>query len=212
MKRPQKLREEIANSTAHGLAALLSVAALAVLMVRAVQQQVDAAMMTGTLLFGASLVLLYSASSLCHSLTHRKAKYVFEVLDHCAIFLLIAGTYSPILLGVLGGTLGWSLFSLVWLIAIAGILLKAIRGPNYRPMLSNLMYLGMGWLIVFAIKPLAVAMPADALNWLVTGGVVYSLGLVFFVLDHRFYFAHFVWHLFVVGGSAAHVVAIYLAL
>lgn len=212
MYRAQHSHEEIANSLVHGMAALLSVLALVLLLIRAVQQQAGAAMISGVVLFGGSLILLYSASTLCHALTHKKAKYVFEVLDHCFIFLLIAGTYSPILLGVIGGSLGWALFAIVWLVALAGILMKAIRGPGYRPMLSNLMYLGMGWLIVFAIGPLVAAMPPDALNWLVAGGLAYSLGVVFFVLDHRFHFAHFVWHLFVVAGSACHVLAVYLAL
>ena len=212
MQRKQFLHEEIANSIAHGIAALLSCVALVLLTTRAVTQGNSAAMISGTILFGLSLVLLYSASTLCHALTHKKAKYLFEVLDHCFIFFLIAGTYSPVLLGIIGGSLGWALFALVWLVALAGILMKAIFGPGYRPMLSNLMYLGMGWLIVFAIGPLVAAMPVDALRWLVAGGLAYSLGVVFFVLDHRFHFAHFVWHLFVVAGSAAHVVAIYLSL
>lgn len=182
------------------------------MLVIAVRQQASAAMITGVSLFGVSLVLLYSASTLCHALTHPRAKYLFEVFDHCAIFLLIAGTYSPVLLGVLGGLQGWGLFVLVWAIAAGGILMKAICGPGYRPMLSNLLYLGMGWLILFALDPLVQRLPADALNWLVAGGIAYSLGLVFFILDSRFHFAHFIWHLFVIVGSACHVVAICLAL
>jgi hemolysin III len=131
---------------------------------------------------------------------------VLNIFDHAAIFLLIAGTYTPLTLIVLNGAWGWSLFSIVWVLAIGGVLLKSIAGANSSK-LSTALYLGMGWLAVLAIQPLWTNMPGWGLVWLLTGGAMYSLGVFFFVAHHVRY-SHFIWHLFVLAGTACHVVAV----
>lgn len=205
--RSQSLGEEIANSISHGAAALLSLVALPILVVGAVQQG-GALNIVSSSIFGVSLVLLYLASTLCHSLPQGKAKRVFEILDHCAIYLLIAGTYTPFLLVSLGGGWGWSLFGVIWGLALLGVLFKSIFGIRY-PMASNALYLLMGWLVLVAIKPMMAAVPSAGLAWLLAGGLAYTLGVVFFVMDSRWKFAHFIWHFFVVAGSACHFVAVF---
>ncbi|MBT5330210.1 MAG: hemolysin III family protein [Porticoccaceae bacterium] len=205
--RSQSLGEEIANSVSHGVAALLSLVALPILVVGAVQQG-GALNIVSSSIFGVSLVLLYLASTLCHSLPQGKAKRVFEILDHCAIYLLIAGTYTPFLLVSLGGGWGWSLFGVIWGLALLGVLFKSIFGIRY-PMASNALYLLMGWLVLVAIKPMMAAVPSAGLAWLLAGGLAYTLGVVFFVMDSRWKFAHFIWHFFVVAGSACHFVAVF---
>lgn len=206
--RRQTLGEEIANSLTHGVAALLSIIAIPVLVVSAVQKG-GALNIVSASIFGTSLFLLYTSSAFCHALPSGRAKRVFEILDHCAIYLLIAGTYTPFLLVSLGGAWGWSLFGVIWGLALFGVLFKSICGIKY-PMASNGLYLLMGWLVVVAIKPMLEAVPAAGLYWLLAGGLAYTLGIVFFVFDHRWKFAHFVWHLFVVLGSACHFVAVFL--
>ena len=205
--RSQSLGEEIANSVSHGVAALLSLVALPILVVGAVQQG-GALNIVSSSIFGVSLVLLYLASTLCHSLPQGKAKRVFEILDHCAIYLLIAGTYTPFLLVSLGGGWGWSLFGVIWGLALLGVLFKSIFGIRY-PMASNALCLLMGWLVLVAIKPMMAAVPSAGLAWLLAGGLAYTLGVVFFVMDSRWKFAHFIWHFFVVAGSACHFVAVF---
>ena len=205
--RSQSLGEEIANSVSHGVAALLSLMALPVLIIGAVQQG-GALNIVSSSIFGVSLVLLYLASTLCHSLPQGRAKRVFEILDHCAIYLLIAGTYTPFLLVSLGGVWGWSLFGVIWGLALLGVLFKSIFGIRY-PMASNALYLLMGWLVLVAIKPMMAAVPSAGLAWLLAGGLAYTLGVVFFVMDSRWKFAHFIWHFFVVAGSACHFVAVF---
>ncbi|WP_231897144.1 PAQR family membrane homeostasis protein TrhA [Vreelandella subglaciescola] len=142
-----------------------------------------------------------------HALTPGKIKDIFQVIDHSAIFLLIAGTYTPFTLGVLKGTWGWTLFGIVWSIAAAGIALKVFQGISH-PLIYTGLYLLMGWLIVFAIKPLMATMPTAGLLWLIAGGLFYTLGVVFFVADSKLKFGHFVWHLFVIGGTVCHYFAI----
>ena len=205
--RSQSLGEEIANSVSHGVAALLSLMALPVLIIGAVQQG-GALNIVSSSIFGVSLVLLYLASTLCHSLPQGRAKRVFEILDHCAIYLLIAGTYTPFLLVSLGGVWGWNLFGVIWGLALLGVLFKSIFGIRY-PMASNALYLLMGWLVLVAIKPMMAAVPSAGLAWLLAGGLAYTLGVVFFVMDSRWRFAHFIWHFFVVAGSACHFVAVF---
>lgn len=205
--RSQTLGEEIANSVTHGVAALLSLVALPILVVGAVQKG-GALNILSSSIFGASLVLLYLASTLCHSLPRGRAKQVFEILDHCAIYLLIAGTYTPFLLVSLGGTWGWSLFGVIWGLALLGVIFKSVFGIRY-PMASNALYLLMGWLVLVAIKPMMAAVPEAGMMWLLAGGIAYTLGVVFFVLDNRWRFAHFVWHLFVLSGSACHFLAVF---
>jgi len=154
------------------------------------------------------MLVLYLASTLYHALPRGRAKNLFQIFDHMAIYLLIAGTYTPFTLGVLRGTWGWTLFGIVWGLALAGILLKAVAGARFM-LLSTGLYVAMGWLGLVAIKPLWLGMSAAGLGWLLAGGFAYTLGVIFFLLDHKVRYSHFVWHLFVTGGTACHCVAVH---
>lgn len=204
-ERPQAFGEEIANAISHGVALLGAVAALPVLVIGAADG--GAAAITGAAIFGATLLMLYLASTIYHALPAGRAKQAFMVIDHCAIFLLIAGTYTPFTLGVLGGAWDWSLFGVVWGLALSGILMKALLGTRHQG-LSTALYLAMGWLVVVAAEPLIGAVPVPGLLWLLAGGLSYTLGVVFFHVDSRVRYAHFVWHLFVVAGSFCHFIAV----
>jgi hemolysin III len=160
----------------------------------------------GASVFAAAVVLLYLASTLYHALPRSKAKRVFQVIDHSAIFLLIAGTYTPFTLGVLRGAWGWTLFGLIWGLAAVGIVLKA-AGRLRHPVLSTLLYLGMGWLILIAIRPLWLRVPLAGLLWLLLGGIAYTAGLAFLAAKGVRY-NHLVWHLFVLAGTACHFCAV----
>ena len=202
--RPQTLGEEIANSVSHGVGFLAAVGTLPVLVISARNQ--GAAAVVGAAIFGASVALLYLASTLYHAIGSERAKRVFRVLDHAAIYLLIAGTYTPFTLGVLRGAWGWTLFGLTWGLALIGIFLKSVRGIRY-PRLSTAVYLAMGWLVVIAAKPVVSNVPTSGLFWLVAGGVAYTAGVGFYAAN-RMRYAHFIWHLFVLAGTACHVVAV----
>ena len=204
--RPQSLGEEIANGISHGVAFLLAVAGTPVLIVSAVQRG-SVAGVAGASIFAATMMLLYLTSTLYHVLPQNRAKQFFQILDHGAIYLLIAGTYTPFTLGVLHGAWGWTLFGLVWGLALIGVLLKSFGGIRY-PRLSTALYLAMGWLVVIAIKPMWQLMPAWGLFWLLAGGIAYTLGVIFFAADERVRFAHFVWHLFVAAGTTCHFFAV----
>ena len=206
----QSLGEEIANSISHGLALLAALIAAPFLIVSVVRQG-DTLDVVGVSIFAASMVVLYATSMLYHALPvarAMRAKRVFQVLDHSAIYLLIAGTYTPFTLGVLRGPWGWTLFGLVWTMALAGILAKSFAGIRW-PRLSTMLYLAMGWIALIAIKPMWELIPGWGLFWLVAGGLAYTLGVVFFVLDERVRYSHFVWHLFVAAGTACHCVAVF---
>ncbi|HMU61315.1 MAG TPA: hemolysin III family protein [Gemmatimonadales bacterium] len=204
MHRAQSRGEEIANSVSHGVGFVAAVAVLPVLAVNALQH--GSAALVGALVFGVSAVLLYLTSTLYHALTPARAKQIFRVLDHGAIYLLIAGTYTPFMLGVLRGPIGWSLLGAVWVLAIFGIVLKARGGIRY-PRFSTALYLGMGWLIIVAAKPFLEAVPVPGLLWLAAGGLAYTAGVGFYAAS-RLPYRHFVWHLFVLAGTACHVVAV----
>lgn len=204
-ERPQSLGEEIANSVSHGLGLSAAVAAFPVL-VLAAQQRGDTAGIVGASVFATAAVLLYLVSTLFHALPRCRAKRVFQILDHSAIYLLIAGTYTPFTLGVLRGDWGWTLFGLVWGMAIAGTVLKALGGVRYTT-LSTWTYLAMGWLVVIAAKTVWTLVPGWGLFWLIAGGVAYTAGAAFFMAE-RVRFFHFVWHLFVVAGTACHFIAV----
>jgi len=204
-ERSQSFGEEIANSVSHGVGLLAAVAAAPVLVLSAVQHD-GAARIVGASVFAASMVLLYLISTLYHALPRNRAKRVFQVLDHAAIFLMIAGTYTPFTLGVLRGTLGWTLFGLVWSLALAGVVLTAVGGVRY-PKLRICLYLAMGWLILIAVKPLWLRMPSWGLFWLFAGGIAYTVGVAFYAAK-RVCYSHFVWHLFVMAGTACHFIAV----
>lgn len=199
------LGEEIANSVTHGIGAALGLAALVLMTVSAALHG-SATHVVAAVIFGTTLVLLYLASTLYHAITHPTAKRVFRVLDHASIYLLIAGTYTPFTLIALRGAWGWSLFGVVWGLAAAGVVLKCFLTGRLNA-LSTAIYLLMGWLAIVAIRPLTVALPTPALLWLLAGGLAYTLGVAFFVSTRKY--AHALWHLFVLAGSAAHVVAVY---
>ena len=174
------------------------------LVIGAVQD--GAAAIVGAATFGTTALLLYFISTLYHALTPGRGKRVLRILDHGAIYLLIAGTYTPFTLGVLRGPWGWTLFGLIWALAAAGIVLKSVGGLR-RPRLSTSLYVAMGWLGLIAVKPLWDAMPAWGLFWLVAGGVAYTAGVGFYAAD-RIRYAHSVWHLFVLAGTGCHFIAV----
>lgn len=205
-KRAQSRGEEIANSLSHGFGLIAAVVATPFLIQQALRQG-DAGFIAGASIFAATMVLLYLASTLYHALPAGRAKRVFRVIEHAAIFLLIAGTYTPFTLGVLRGAWGWTLLGLVWGLAFAGVLLKALNRMAH-PILSTGLYLLMGWLIVIAIQPLTARVPASGLLWLVAGGLAYTLGVIFFALDSRLRYGHFIWHLFVMAGTTCHYFAV----
>jgi hemolysin III len=204
-ERTQPRGEEIANSVSHGVGLLAALAAAPVLVLSAVQGG-GAPRIAGASVFAATMVLLYLTSTLYHALPRNRAKRVFQVLDHAAIFLMIAGTYTPFTLGVLHGPWGWTLFGLVWGLALAGIVLTAVGGVRY-PKLRTGLYLAMGWLILIAIKPLWLRMPSLGLFWLIAGGIAYTVGVAFYAAK-RVSYSHFVWHLFVIAGTACHFIAV----
>jgi hemolysin III len=204
--RTLSLGEEIANSVTHGVGLLASAAALPVLIVVAVGRH-DVWQVVGGAIFGATLVLLYTASTLYHALPPAsRAKRVFRVLDHAAIYLLIAGTYTPFALGALRGPWGWSLLGVVWGLAVLGIVAKATLGFRY-PRLSTVVYLLMGWLVLVAVAPLAAHVAMAGIVWLAVGGLAYTAGVVFFAWE-RLRYGHMVWHLFVAAGSVCHFMAV----
>ena len=202
--RPQNVGEEIANSVSHGIGFLGAVATIPVLVIGA--RNDGAAAVVGAAIFGATMALLYLTSTLYHAVRPNRAKRIFQILDHSAIYLLIAGTYTPFTLGVLRGGWGWTLFGVIWGLAVIGIFLKSVRGIRY-PRLSTAVYIAMGWLVIVAAKPLLDTVPGWGLFWLVAGGVAYTAGVAFYA-SRRMRYAHFVWHLFVLAGSACHFVAV----
>jgi hemolysin III len=204
-ERTQSLGEEIANSVSHGVGLLAALAAAPVLVLSAVQHD-GAARIAGASVFAATMVLLYLTSTLYHALPGNRAKRVFQVLDHAAIFLMIAGTYTPFTLGMLRGTWGWTLFGLVWGLALAGVVLTVVGGVRY-PKLTTGLYLAMGWLILIAVKPLWLRMPSEGLFWLLAGGIAYTAGVAFYAAK-RVRYSHFIWHLFVIAGTACHFIAV----
>ena len=205
IERPQSRGEEIANSVSHGVGLLLALAAFPVLAV-STPRRGDVTEIIGATVFGLTVVLLYSTSMLFHAFPQSRTKRVFQVLDHSAIYLLIAGTYTPFTLGVLRGTWGWTLFGLVWSMAALGILLKSLGGIRYNT-LSTFVYLAMGWLVVIAADTVWTLVPGWGIFWLFAGGIAYTAGAVFFLAERIRYF-HFVWHLFVIAGTTCHFIAV----
>lgn len=204
--RPLTRAEEIANALTHGLGLLGSIVALPVLVVTALARG-DALLVAGFSVFGATLIALYAASTIYHALPPSRAKQLFRVVDHVAIYLLIAGSYMPFTFGVLRGAWGWALTGIVWSLAVVGILLKTTIGFRF-PRLSTLLYLVMGWVAIVAARPLAASVPLAGLGWIVAGGLLYTGGVVFYQRDYKMWH-HTVWHLFVLAGSACHFMAVW---
>ena len=202
--RPQSLGEEIANSISHGFGLIAALAASPFLILVAANKG-GGLPVVGASIFATSMVLLYLSSMMYHCLPKTRAKRVFLIFDHIAIFLLIAGTYTPFALGVLRGTLGWTLFGLIWGAALFGIITQL--APKLRhSKLSLALYLGMGWMIVLVIRPLYQHLPFNGLLWLVGGGLAYTVGVIFYVAKARY--SHFIWHLFTIAGTTCHFFAI----
>lgn len=200
-------KEELANAVTHGIGAALSAAALVLLIVFAALKGSPVHVVSFAV-YGSTMLLLYVASTLVHSFPEGRAKDLFEIFDHSAIYLFIAGTYTPILFHVIRGSLGWTLFGIVWGAAALGVLFKCFFAKKFL-FTSTLLYILMGWLIVFAWEPLVARFQGGGLTLLITGGVLYTVGTFFYVW-RSFPYHHAVWHLFVLAGSTAHFLAILL--
>lgn len=200
--------EEVAHVITHGLGAVLSIAGLTILVARA-SMYGNAWHVTASAIFGASLVLMYAASALFHGIQYPRAKHILRVIDHSLIYVLIAGTYTPFTLITLRDSQwGWILFGVTWGLALFGIIFKIFFTGKFEK-LSLAIYLGMGWCVIFAIKPLLAAMPTGGLLLLLAGGLTYSAGVAFYVME-RLRYHHAIWHVFVLGGSVFHYFAILL--
>ena len=191
------------NAITHVIGTALAVAGTAVLIV----VSSGARRITALAIYGAMMIAAYLSSTLYHSIRHAKAKKVFHVFDHCAIYLLIAGTYTPFTLVTLRGAWGWSIFGVIWGLAAAGIAKDIFLHGRYRA-LSVVLYVLMGWMIVIAFGPLRAALPTAGVAWLLAGGIIYTIGIAFFAMSKRVVHAHGVWHLFVIGGSICHYIAV----
>lgn len=205
VRSPQSAGEELANSASHGVGLVAALAAMPFLIAHAARTG-SGAFLLGASVFASTVLLLYLGSTLYHALPPGKAKRAFRVIEHSAIYLLIAGTYTPFTLGVLRGAWGWSLLALVWGLAAIGVILE-VTGGQRRAGLSMVLYMGMGWLVVVAIRPLWLQMPPAGLVWLVAGGVAYTAGAAFYAAK-RLRYGHLVWHLFVLAGTACHFMAV----
>lgn len=196
------------NSVTHLLGAVAAAAGLVVLVVLAAQQG-DAWKVVSFSIYGASLFLLYLFSTLYHS-TRGRAKTILQKFDHLAIYLLIAGSYTPFTLVTLRGAWGWTLFGMTWGLAVLGVVVDSLHNKNARRILPMAIYIVMGWLVLIAFKPLTAALPYAGVLWLVAGGLLYTLGIVFYALDKKLRHAHGIWHLFVLAGSISHYLAVLL--
>ncbi|HSM10115.1 MAG TPA: hemolysin III family protein [Lysobacter sp.] len=204
-RRRQSAREEVANSVSHGAGFVAALVGTPFLLAE-VARVGGPADLVGAAVFMVTVMAAYLASTLYHAVPWPRAKGVLRAVDHGSIFLLIAGTYTPFTLGVLRGGWGWTLFGLVWTLALAGVVMKALGGVRLHK-LSLAVYLGMGWLVVIAIVPLVERMPAAGLAWLIAGGLAYTGGVLFYALD-RYPYCHFIWHLFVIAGTGCHFAAV----
>lgn len=203
---PYSVSEEIAHAITHGIGALLSISALVLLLIAAVRYG-DHWHLVSSIIYGSSLILLYSSSTLYHAISSLKLKQRLRQLDHAAIFLLIAGTYTPFTLINLRGHWGLTIFTLIWSIAIVGVIIELTTGLKYKK-LSLSLYLGMGWLVILAINPMLAHVAPNGLWLLLAGGLSYSFGVIFYTWK-RLYMHHAIWHLFVLAGSVLHFLAIY---
>ncbi|HNZ06766.1 MAG TPA: hemolysin III family protein [Candidatus Cloacimonadota bacterium] len=201
LSQKQSLGEEIANSVTHGTGVGLSIAALVILVVFAARQS-DVWKVVSFSIYGATMIALYLASTLYHAFPQPRVKAFFRILDHSSIFLLIAGTYTPVTIGELRGPWGWTLFGVVWLLTIIGINLKIFAMGKLKA-LSVVIYIMMGWMVVLIINPLRQQVPPQMIAWMLAGGLCYTLGVVFYVFK-KLPYHHAIWHLFVLGGSVCH--------
>jgi hemolysin III len=206
VERAQTVGEEIANAISHGLGFLLAVASLPILVMH-MSAQGSAINVVAVCVFSGTMMLLYLVSTLFHALPEGRAKNRLNRLDHSAIYLFIAGSYTPFMLGALHGVWGWTLFGIVWAAAAVGVTAKLLNRFKH-PLLSTGLYVAMGWVAVIGAGPMMERISTAGIVWLVAGGLSYTLGAVVFLLDNRVRYAHFVWHLFVLGGSTCHFFAV----
>jgi hemolysin III len=199
-----KLGDILANAISHGIGAVFAMVG-AVYLIAASMRGTDWQIVSCSI-FATTLVLVYLCSTLYHSLSATRARYVFRIFDHSAIYLLIAGTYTPFMLVSLRGPVGWALFCIVWVLAVAGVVFKSVAVDRFA-VASALLYLFQGWVVVFAARPLLHAIGWHGMMWLIAGGLSYTLGVVFFAYDRLRYF-HAIWHVFVLAGSVAHYFAV----
>ena len=215
LRRKYTLGEELFNAITHGIGALLSVAGCVVLLVRC-HQLGDSVAAVSSAIYGTTLIILYTMSTLYHALANEKAKAVFRVFDHVTIYLLIAGTYTPYTLACLGGALGWTLFGIVWAAAIVGIVFSSISLRRFQK-LSMICYIAMGWVCVLAFTQIVNSLSPAAFGWLLAGGIIYTVGGIIYALKvplfdakHKNFGSHEIFHLFVMAGSACHFILMYV--
>lgn len=201
------LGEEIFNAVTHGLGAGVAVAALVIMLIFSIQAG-STVKVASSIVYGTTLILLYTMSTLYHAITHTGAKRVFRIIDHCSIYLLIAGTYTPYTLVALGDVLGWTLFGVVWACAILGIVLNAVNLHKFK-VFSMVLYLAMGWAVVFAFSPMLSAIAWPGMILLLGGGACYMIGIIFYALK-KWRYMHGVWHVFVLAGSVLHYLSVLL--
>ena len=204
-KRAQSTGEELANTISHGIGLCAALIGAPILLLEA--HRSSPGFFFGTVIFAVTMSMLYLGSTLYHAWPQTRGKSILRVLDHSAIFLLIAGTYTPFTLGPLRGLWGATILVLVWGLAIFGVTLKATCGTSRHSKLAMTLYLGTGWLALIAIRPITLALPPTTLFWLVAGGVAYTTGVLFFV-NQRLRYSHFIWHLFVLAGTSCHFLAL----
>ena len=204
-ERRQSPKEELANSISHGIGLLAGLIGAPILLFAAFQK--DSGFLVGAIVFTVTMLLLYLASMLYHAWPPTRGKYVLQVLDHSAIFLLIAGTYTPFTLGPLRGWWGSSMLAVIWALAILGVIIKAMRGTLRHRKLAMSLYLGMGWSALLVARPLVPLLPVSAVMWLVAGGIAYTTGVLFYIQE-RLRYGHFVWHLLVLTGTSCHFLAV----
>jgi hemolysin III len=204
----QSVGEELANGISHGIGLAGAIIGTPILLLAAFHHG-DIAFFIGTIIFTTTMLLVYLASTLYHGWPQTNTKSLLQVIDHAAIFLLIAGTYTPFALGPLRSGCGLVMLGIVWTLALFGVIMKATRGVLRHRRLAMTLYLGTGWVALFFIRPLALAIPLSALLWLIAGGIAYTAGTLFFANERRRY-CHFVWHLFVLAGSSCHFAAVFI--
>ena len=205
-KRMHSSSEELANMISHGIGLIAALIGAPILLFAARDTGSDG-FFVGTIVFIATMLALYLASTLYHAWPQTRTKYALQLFDHCAIFFLIAGTYTPFALGPLRGIWGSTILGVVWAVAVFGVIVKAMRGTSRHRKLAMSLYLGMGWSALIIIRPAILKVPPAALFWLVAGGVAYTAGVLFFV-NERLRYGHFVWHLFVLAGTSCHFLAV----
>jgi len=202
----QSIGEELANTISHGIGLTGAMIGTPILLLAAFHRG-SLSFLIGTIVFTVTMLVLYLGSMLYHAWPQTPAKSILQVLDHSAIFLLIAGTYTPFALGPLRGVWGWTMLGLIWALAALGVLVKATRGTARHKKFAMALYLGMGWLALIFIRPLALAVPLSVVLWLIAGGIAYTTGVLFYV-NRRLRYSHFVWHLFVLVGTGCHFAAV----